>query len=469
MSQPIFVCNLRVVCKQLGKVIDCPDTIEELAKVGSHMFNYESPVFFSCTGDVINSVSVLRDNDAVYVAKTGEMFFQDKASSRAKEFKAFAEQKKREREVFFKQPAGSSRPPKKKKTDPTCKISVGLVEWKLYQRKRYKTPKLVARKQVGHKMTASVCINKDATGDCVLQKAVDAFKLMDPDLATVENFHLLYPDLQSEVKLLPGSSEDFTPEKYVALLGTYYSKVKLYLVTDADWKECNLYRTKYQSLESDSESEMANDVDNAKFIGYLEGSKESEETFSDEKETSDDGSILCPVCQSVFSEIKSSLPLDCTLEDVTSNLLELSDPDNLYADIPLIVNLSADDQFQVLRSGPVDIVSLEQLPQATSETDDQIQLPPSLLPGGNLNQEHSPQVGNEREQQFQGQGHRFRQQHLHELAPEAVARSELQDRAENTEFFFQLRSDMEATTEKRQLGSDNWEATTEKRQPGSDN
>ncbi len=76
-------------------------------------------------------------------------------------------------------------------------------------------------------MTASACINKDATGDCVLQKAVDAFKLMDPKLATVENFHLLYPDLQSEVKLLPGSSEDFTPEKYVALLGTYYSKVKL--------------------------------------------------------------------------------------------------------------------------------------------------------------------------------------------------------------------------------------------------
>lgn len=166
---------------------------------------------------------------------------------------------------------------------------------------------------------------------------------------------------------------------------------------NADWKECNLYRTKYQSLESDSESEMTNDVDNvssAKFIGYLEGSKESEETFSDEKEvrfigqtppehkkkegnstecpicqlliaehkeigipascscvfhhicleewlkTSDDGSILCPVCQSVFSEIKSSLPLDCTLEDVTSNLLELSDPDNLYVDIPLIVNMS---------------------------------------------------------------------------------------------------------------------------------
>ncbi len=97
-------------------VIDCPDTIEELAKVGSHMFNYESPVFFSCTGDVINSVSVLHDNDAVYVAKTGEMFFQDKASSRAKEFKAFAEQKKREREVFFTRPAGSSTPKKKAKS-----------------------------------------------------------------------------------------------------------------------------------------------------------------------------------------------------------------------------------------------------------------------------------------------------------------------------------------------------------------
>lgn len=85
-------------------------------------------------------------------------------------------------------------------------------------------------------MTLSVCVDKDATADCVLQKAVDAFKLMDPHLDTFENFHLLYPDLQSEVKLLPGSSEDFTPEKYVALLGTYYSKVKLYLVTDADWK-----------------------------------------------------------------------------------------------------------------------------------------------------------------------------------------------------------------------------------------
>ena len=74
-------------------------------------------------------------------------------------------------------------------------ISVGLVEWKRYKRKSYKPPKLISRQQVGHKMTVSVTIDKDATASCVLQKAVEAFKLMDTDMQD-QHFRLLYPDLK---------------------------------------------------------------------------------------------------------------------------------------------------------------------------------------------------------------------------------------------------------------------------------
>lgn len=75
-------------------------------------------------------------------------------------------------------------------------------------------------------MTLSVTVKKDASAACVLQKAVESFQLMDPEIQVGQKFHLLYPDLRSEVQLLPGSCEDFTPERYVELLGTYYSKVK---------------------------------------------------------------------------------------------------------------------------------------------------------------------------------------------------------------------------------------------------
>lgn len=83
-------------------------------------------------------------------------------------------------------------------------------------------------------MTVSVTIDKDATASCVLQKAVEAFKLMDTDMQD-QHFRLLYPDLKNEVNALPGSEEPFSPRKYVELLGTYFSKVKLYIVTDSDW------------------------------------------------------------------------------------------------------------------------------------------------------------------------------------------------------------------------------------------
>ena len=79
------------------------------------------------------------------------------------------------------------------------------MEWRSYKRKGCKTPKLVARKQVGHKMTLCVAVDKNASADYVLQKAVESFKLMDPERQSVQKFHLLYPDLQSEVNFLPGS------------------------------------------------------------------------------------------------------------------------------------------------------------------------------------------------------------------------------------------------------------------------
>ena len=114
-------------------------------------------------------------------------------------------------------------------------MTVGLVQWKTYKRKGSKEPRLVARKQVGQKMTISITVDKDAKAETVVEKAVEAFKRIDTTLETITSFHLLYPDLKNEVKFLPGSQEPFTPRKYVELLGTYYSKVRLYLVTADDW------------------------------------------------------------------------------------------------------------------------------------------------------------------------------------------------------------------------------------------
>ena len=70
-----------------------------------------------------------------------------------------------------------------------------------------KTPKLVPRNQVWHKMTLSVNVDKNGSAALVLQKAVESFKLMDPEIQGVQRSHLLYPALQSEVQLLPGSCE----------------------------------------------------------------------------------------------------------------------------------------------------------------------------------------------------------------------------------------------------------------------
>ena len=117
----------------------------------------------------------------------------------------------------------------------TIQVTIGLVQWKKYKRKSSKEPRLVARKQVGQKMTISITVDKDSTAKTVVEKAVEAFKRIDTTMESVETFHLLYPDLKSEVQFLPGSQEPFTPRKYVELLGTYYSKVRLYLVTADDW------------------------------------------------------------------------------------------------------------------------------------------------------------------------------------------------------------------------------------------
>ena len=114
-------------------------------------------------------------------------------------------------------------------------MTVGLVQWKKYKRKGLKDPRLVARKQVGQKMTISITVDKDSKAETVVEKAVEAFKRIDTTMESIKTFHLLYPDLKNEVKFLPGSEEPFTPRKYVELLGTYYSKVRLYLVTADDW------------------------------------------------------------------------------------------------------------------------------------------------------------------------------------------------------------------------------------------
>lgn len=89
-------------------------------------------------------------------------------------------------------------------------IRVGFVQWKNYKRKPSKELRLVARKQVGQKMTISITVDKDSKAETDVEKAVEAFKRINTTLESIKTFHLLNPDLKTEVKFLTGSQEPFT-------------------------------------------------------------------------------------------------------------------------------------------------------------------------------------------------------------------------------------------------------------------
>ena len=96
-------------------------------------------------------------------------------------------------------------------------------------------PRLAVCKQVGQRMRVVIKVDRDASSFTVNDKAVEQLKLLDSALHG-KKYRLLYPDLKEEVLFLPGSVEEaFTPRKYVSLLGTYYSKVRLYLISEEDY------------------------------------------------------------------------------------------------------------------------------------------------------------------------------------------------------------------------------------------
>lgn len=94
----------------------------------------------------------------------------------------------------------------------------------------------VFKKQVGQRMTVYLSVSKDSTVSTLRDKAVQALKLVDWEIDDSKQYVLLYSDLKTEVEFLLQSTELFTPRKYVELVGTFYSKVRLYLVSKEDWK-----------------------------------------------------------------------------------------------------------------------------------------------------------------------------------------------------------------------------------------
>jgi hypothetical protein len=84
-------------------------------------------------------------------------------------------------------------------------------------------------------MSVSLSVSKDSTVS-LRDKAIQAFKLVDHDIDESKQYVLSYSDLKTQVEFLPQSKELFTPQKYVELVGTFYSKVRLYLVTKEDWR-----------------------------------------------------------------------------------------------------------------------------------------------------------------------------------------------------------------------------------------
>ena len=51
---------LIIVPDYLVQVIVCPESLEELRTLAGEMLSYESPVFYSASGDSIQNVAVLR-------------------------------------------------------------------------------------------------------------------------------------------------------------------------------------------------------------------------------------------------------------------------------------------------------------------------------------------------------------------------------------------------------------------------
>ena len=54
------VLSLIVVPDHPLQVIECPESLDGLRTLAEEMFSYESPVFYSTSGDSIQNVAVLR-------------------------------------------------------------------------------------------------------------------------------------------------------------------------------------------------------------------------------------------------------------------------------------------------------------------------------------------------------------------------------------------------------------------------
>ena len=108
------------------------------------------------------------------------------------------------------------------------------MEWKKsYKNRRGGKPRFVQRKQVDQKRVMKVAIERDASASGVFKAALTAFKKTAPDtVCEGDSWHLLYPDLRSEVVTLPCSTTSFTPERYSEHLNKGFSKIRLYLTHD---------------------------------------------------------------------------------------------------------------------------------------------------------------------------------------------------------------------------------------------
>lgn len=69
---------------------------------------------------------------------------------------------------------------------------------KAYKRRGSKKPCLIGRKQVGHKMSISITVERDSKAGTVLEKVVKGFQRLGCTLDCTRKFHLLFQTLKNK-------------------------------------------------------------------------------------------------------------------------------------------------------------------------------------------------------------------------------------------------------------------------------
>ena len=171
---------------------------------------------------------------AMHCSSSEESFFSDSGTSTtpkrplasgAVSFEEFRERKQKERRSWFKKKRVTEKSEKK-----ASEVTMQIGQMKFCDGKL----------KVVRGATLPLKVYPFFSSEQLLKKGVEKMTKFNQDLMSArKGFTLVYPD-QTEVKFLPGSTEEFTLQRYKEELGKAYGRITLYLCTTSDFLDCTL-------------------------------------------------------------------------------------------------------------------------------------------------------------------------------------------------------------------------------------